>query len=242
MQMKLRDCCDFYAGTGFPEIYQGASKGEYPFYKVGDISTNVIAGNIYLEECENYVSHNVVAQIKGTIIPAGTVVFAKIGEALKKNRRAITRRESLVDNNAMGVAPHADFLREKYFYYFMLALKMEQYAEATAVPSVRKTRLEQVLINIPPLKQQTQIENLLDSLNNIISLRRHQIQILNDLIKARFVELFGDVILNDRGWSQHTFSEITTSRLGKMLDAKQQTGKYKFPYLANYNVQWFRFG
>ena len=53
--------------------------------------------------------------------------------------------------------------------------------------------------------------------------------------------MFGDVITNTRGWKQYIFSEIATSRLGKMLDAKQQTGNNNFPYLANFNVQWFRF-
>ena len=38
-----------------------------------------------------------------------------------------------------------------------------------------------------------------------------------------------------------SFLDITTSRLGKMLDAKHQTGTCKYPYLANFNVQWFRF-
>ena len=59
--------------------------------------------------------------------------------------------------------------------------------------------------------------------------------------KSRFVEMFGDVIHNDRGWPQHSFSKITSSRLGKMLDTKQQTGLHSYPYLANFNVQWFRF-
>ena len=204
MQKKLCDCCDFYAGTGFPEIYQGNSEGEYPFYKVGDISSNVIAGNVYLNHCENYISKNVVSLIQGTLIPEGTVVFAKIGEALKKNRRAITKSDCLVDNNAMGIAPHTNLLRTKYFYYFMLALKMEKYAEATAVPSVRKTRLEQVSIYIPTIEQQTQIETLLDSLSTVISLRQRQLRTLDVLIKARFVEMFGDPIINDRGWQQIT--------------------------------------
>ena len=35
-------------------------------------------------------------------------------------------------------------------------------------------------------------------------------------------------------------SDIATSRLGKMLDAKKQTGQNRYPYLANFNVQWFR--
>ena len=53
--------------------------------------------------------------------------------------------------------------------------------------------------------------------------------------------MFGDVIRNDRGWPQHVFEDITESRLGKMLDAKKQTGKCAYPYLANFNVQWFEF-
>ena len=53
--------------------------------------------------------------------------------------------------------------------------------------------------------------------------------------------MFGDVVRNDKNWSLMRFSEITTSRLGKMLDAKQQTGEHQYPYLANFNVQWFRF-
>lgn len=52
--------------------------------------------------------------------------------------------------------------------------------------------------------------------------------------------MFGDVITNSKSWKQYIFSEIATSRLGKMLDAKQQTGESSFPYLANFNVQWFR--
>ena len=53
--------------------------------------------------------------------------------------------------------------------------------------------------------------------------------------------MFGDVIHNDRKWECKQFSDITTSRLGKMLDTKHQTGTCKYPYLANFNVQWFRF-
>ena len=53
--------------------------------------------------------------------------------------------------------------------------------------------------------------------------------------------MFGDIIRNTKQWDIHIFSDITTSRLGKMLDAKKQTGENAFPYLANFNVQWFRF-
>ena len=60
------------------------------------------------------------------------------------------------------------------------------------------------------------------------------------LRKSRFVEMFGNVVGNDRGWTISKFGEVTDSRLGKMLDAKKQTGLHKRKYLANFNVQWFK--
>ena len=96
-------------------------------------------------------------------------------------------------------------------------------------------------IPLPPLEEQRRIAAVLDKVSDLIAKRREQLDKLDELVKARFVEMFGDVIQNERSWKQYIFSDIATSRLGKMLDAKQQTGKYEYPYLANFNVQWFRF-
>ena len=96
-------------------------------------------------------------------------------------------------------------------------------------------------VPILPIMEQNEIASTLDKADHIIALRKQQLSALDDLIKSRFVEMFGDIIQNDKGWPQYIFSDIATSRLGKMLDAKQQTGKNRYPYLANYNVQWFGF-
>lgn len=96
-------------------------------------------------------------------------------------------------------------------------------------------------VPIVELEKQGKIVNLLEKVNFVISARQQQLAKLDELVKARFVEMFGDVIHNDKKWKEYRFSDITSSRLGKMLDAKQRTGKHSFPYLANANVQWFRF-
>ena len=192
MRKKLKDVCMFYSGTGFPIQYQGQTKGEYPFYKVGDIANNAIAGKIYLELCNNYISSDVAKMIKGCILPKDTVVFAKIGEALKLNRRAITSCDCLIDNNAMGIAPKLDFLRIQYFYFCMKNLKMQTLAESTTVPSVRKTVLEKYEIEVPSLVEQEEIEKKLTLTQKIIEKRRQELSYLDEIIKARFVEMFGD--------------------------------------------------
>lgn len=196
MRVKLKDVCAFYTGTGFPKKYQGQLSGTYPFYKVGDIANNVVSGKVYLEQCNNYISEETLELIKGSIIPKNTIVFAKIGEALKLNRRAITSTDCLIDNNAMGIAAKSDKLRTLFFYYFMRNIKMELLAESTTVPSVRKSRLEAYEIDIPSLDEQKIIEGKLTILSKVIHLKEKQLLKLDELVKARFVEMFGDPIEN----------------------------------------------
>lgn len=98
-----------------------------------------------------------------------------------------------------------------------------------------------ISIPLPPLSVQLQIVQKLDKVQLLIEQRKYQIEKLDLLAKSRFIEMFGDVSCNDKGWKIAKMSEISTSRLGKMLDAKKQTGQCSFPYLANINVRWFGF-
>lgn len=202
MRVKLKDVCTFYTGTGFPKKYQGQLSGTYPFYKVGDIANNVVSGKVYLEQCNNYISEETLELIKGSIVPKNIVVFAKIGEALKLNRRAITSTDCLIDNNAMGIAAKSDKLRTLFFYYFMRNIKMELLAESTTVPSVRKSRLEAYEIDIPSLDEQEIIERKLTILSKIINLKEKQLLKLDELVKARFMEMFGDPNHNPKGYKK----------------------------------------
>ena len=90
----------------------------------------------------------------------------------------------------------------------MKKLKMETYAESTTVPSVRKSRLEELLIDIPSFEKQKLIVNILSKIHNIINNRRIQLLKFEELIKARFVEMFGDVNANDRKWPIKPLGEL----------------------------------
>lgn len=96
-------------------------------------------------------------------------------------------------------------------------------------------------VRVENIQKQVAICEQLDRIFDIIRARQQQLQKLDELIKARFVEMFGDVIRNSKSWEIRVLADIASSRLGKMLDTKQQTGECSYPYLANFNVQWFRF-
>ena len=226
---RLGDICTIYTGTGFPNQYQGETSGDYPFYKVGDISKNVTKGNKYLQECDNYVSADIVKKIKGTIVPIDTVVFAKIGEAVKLNKRAITSKNCLVDNNAMGVCPDQKRLNLSYFFHYMCNIQLETYAEATTVPSVKKSIIENLDIPLPTYEEQTKKSLILDKVCDLISLRKQQLSKLDELVKSRFIELFASVEDEDRLINLCTFIDYR----GKTPE-KTESG---LPFITAKNVK-----
>lgn len=221
MKKKLKDVCIFYSGTGFPIKYQGDSYGDLPFYKVGDIANNAMIGNRFLDTCKNYISYDIAKKIKGTVVPKNVIVFAKIGEALKLNRRCITSSNCLIDNNVMGIGCNEKFLDLKYFYFFMKNLKMEKLAESTTVPSVRKTKLEEVFIEVPAMKLQLDISKILGILQDIILHRQNQLVHMDNLVKARFVEMFGDPQINHFGWDVINISEVINGKVSNGFFAKR---------------------
>ena len=188
--MTIKDTCEFYNGTGFPMVYQGKTAGKYPFYKVGDISKNVQLGNCYLKECDNYIDDEILNQLRGVLVPANSIAFAKIGEALKLNRRTITSTPCLVDNNVIAIHPNEEILDVEYFYYFMKTVNMADYSSSTTVPSVKKSSLEKIGVPTPELNEQKRISNDLNTLSFAIQSKKDELSSLDELVKSRFIEMF----------------------------------------------------
>lgn len=128
----------------------------------------------------------------------------------------------------------------KYLFYAVEHMNLAKYFSGATIPHIYFKDYQKEPINIPDIDTQRKISRIFDKIDALITSRKEQRTKLDQIVKSRFIEMFGDVIQNDKDWEQYTFSDITTSRLGKMLDAKQQTGEYAYPYLANFNVQWFR--
>lgn len=129
-----------------------------------------------------------------------------------------------------------------YFYHLFSAKDWTKGTNRAVMgTTLNKATLGSFSITVPSLTEQRKIAAVLDKVSGLISKRRQQLDKLDEMVKARFVEMFGDVIRNSKAWQMRVFEDVAASRLGKMLDAKQQTGKYSYPYLANFNVQWFRF-
>ncbi len=188
--VKLGSVGEFKAGFGFPVEYQGKKEGDYPFAKVGDISAVVRSGHKNIFHAGNYIDKDILGNLKAKTIPKGTIVFAKIGEAIKQNFRAVTTVEMVIDNNVMGLVPDNNLVDTNYLFYFMRSLDLYQFSGATTIPALRKSMLENIQIPLPPLSEQKRIAAILDKADSIRQKREQAIKLADDFLRATFLEMF----------------------------------------------------
>lgn len=106
--------------------------------------------------------------------------------------------------------------------------------------AVRTEKLLALEIPLPSLPEQKRIADILDKAD-AIRRKRHEVSTaFVDYPLALFMQMFGHPDSNPKNWPMLPFSKVCESRLGKMLDAKQQTGRNNRPYMRNLNVQWGR--
>lgn len=190
----------------------------------------------------NYVDAD---ELDGSIIQFDTdaVLYSKLRPNL--NKVVLPEQPGFATSEMLPLVPDTAVLTREYLTCFLRSDSFVTWAVSkTAGAKMPRLGSKELLgkeIPLPSIAEQDSIAQQFAKVDALISLRKQQIAKLDELVKARFVEMFGDVIHNAKQWPTYRFDQIATSRLGKMLDAKKQTGTSTFPYLANFNVQWFRF-
>ena len=125
---------------------------------------------------------------------------------------------------------------EEYLRFAMLkSLKeIEQRTAFVTVKHLSAKELNKLELDVPELTKQDKIADTLSRLERVIEARKEELEELDELIKARFVEMFGDPILNPKGWEMVAVGDIVTDvRYGTSKPAVEG-GKY--PYLRMNNL------
>ena len=112
--------------------------------------------------------------------------------------------------------------------------RIKSIATGSVRDNLKFDMLSEFKINLPNVNKQINIVNVLDKIGMLIRKQHAEIEKLDDLIKSRFVEMFGDPIMNPKGWEVVTIGDITTEvRYGTSKPAVEG-GKY--PYLRMNNL------
>ena len=161
------------SGNGFPIELQGMNDGELPVCKASDIS--LAKKNI--STAVNFISCKVAKENSFNIIPSGSIIFAKIGEAMKKNNRAICLVECCLDNNCQALIPNN--IDTAYSYYLLSCIDMAWFDNAGTIPCINNQKLANYSIPYPPCNEQQTIAKYLDAQTDTIetSIANLQIQL-----------------------------------------------------------------
>lgn len=129
----------------------------------------------------------------------------------------------------------------RFLAYAMEFMNLSKFSTGATIPHIYFKDYKHEYLKIYDYETQKQIATALDSVTRVIALCNAILEKLDLLVKSQFIEMFGDPVENEKSWPTYRFSEVATSRLGKMLDKGKQTGNNQRKYLANANVQWFSF-
>ena len=202
---RLGDICEISAGQGAP---QGADKycnyiEGIPFIKAGDLC-DLISGKPEREiQC---VNDYVAKQHKLKLYPAGSILFAKSGMSCMKGHVYCTQTPCYVVSHLAIVIPKGidgEFLKWYFQFY-----KPNSLIKDSAYPSISLQDISNMELNLPSLEEQRSIANNLNNVSNLISLQKQQLTKLDQLVKSRFIEMFGAYDLSHTNEEWKPISEI----------------------------------
>ena len=162
--------------------------------------------------CKDYFGKEVASKDKKTykIVPRGCFAFnpSRINVGSVDWQR---NEERVIVSPLYNVFSVSEQLDQQYLYYYLKSDFALQRIRAVATGSVRDNlklaMLYEFPIELPEITEQRIIVDKLDRVKQIISLREKEVQALDDLIKARFVEMFGDPVANPKGWETYQLND-----------------------------------
>ena len=238
MEYKLEDIFDLQMGKtpsrNNPEYW---NSDDHKWISIGDLTR---CGK-YIEDTKEYLSDKAVEESGISIIPAGTVVMsfklsigktAIVPEPMYSNEAIM----SFQDKQAVELLPD-------YIYYMFLGRDWDAGTnKAVMGKTLNKATLSKIKVRIHDIADQREIVQVLDKVNAVIESRQLELERLDELIKARFVEMFGHPDKNEKGWKINSFGDICTVRQGLQIAISKRLTEYEEGCYEYITVQYLHGG
>ena len=230
MRVKLKDIFDLQMGkTPSRSNLEYWNTTDYKWISIADLTKT----SKYIFETKEYLSKSAIKDSGIKVIPANTVVMSF---KLSIGKTAITKEDMYSNEAIMAFKDkHVINIIPEYIFYLFKYKNWEECSnKAVMGKTLNKATLSEIEVEICSIEKQRQIVNILDKIMSAVDGRKQELQLLDELIKARFVEMFGDPVKNPKGWEVVTIGDIVTEvRYGTSKPAVEG-GKY--PYLRMNNL------
>lgn len=219
MEYRLEELFDLQMGkTPSRSVTEYWESGNNKWISIADLSK---CGK-YIYDTKECLSDIAVSESGIKQIPANTVVMSF---KLSIGKTAITS-EPMYSNEAIMSFRDRKLVQllPEYIYYLLLSKNWDDGTnKAVMGKTLNKATLSKVKVNIHSMQEQQEIVYVLNQATALIELHQQQLQKLDELIKARFVELFGDPISNPNGWKTEKAEMYIDLCSGFPFDSSQYT-------------------
>ena len=209
MKVKLGDVFEIGSGgtpsKSHPEYYGGS----IPWVKTGDLKTT------YLYNVEDFITEEGLNNSSAKLYEPDTVLIAMYGATI--GATSILKINACTNQACAAFKPN-DKVKPEYLYYFLRSRKNEFIKDGVggAQPNISAGYLKKVSMELPEINKQDKIIEILSKISEVVEIRKQELINLDNLIKARFVELFGTLDNPVQEFRKNTLKELCN----KITDGK----------------------
>ena len=209
MKVKLSDAFDLQMGKTPPRNDRECWGDGHKWISISDIGN---AGK-YIDTTKEEITDIGVSKSGIKVVPKGTVIMSF---KLSIGKTAITTEDMYTNEAIMAFINKGKYeINTDYLYHMCKGIDwFEGTNKAVLGLTLNKATMSEKEIEIPPQEEQLQVVAVLDKMDELIALRKEQIAKLDQLVKSRFIELFGDPVSNPHGYPKVTLSELAEIKIG----------------------------
>ena len=196
---RLGDLCRFIngdRGKNYPSQAEISSTGDVPFINAG----HIVGGKLDFSDM-NYISEEKYNQLNSGKIQENDVLYCLRGSLGKK---AIIKGilKGAIASSLVIIRPDSRLINSDYLFYALesptVQEQMMQANNGSSQPNLSAKSVSDYAFNLPTINEQCEIVSKLAKVSDVIALRKEQLAKLDQLVKSRFIELFGDVKEEDK--------------------------------------------
>lgn len=205
---KLGDICEIVSGSTPKTTIEEYWDGDVKWITPAELNENVYIINDSVRK----ITKLAVEKTGLSSFPEGTVILSTrepIGKV------AIAGCEMYCNQGFKNLIC-SEKIFNKYLYWFLKGNTMflNSLGRGATFKEISKAIVSEIEINVPEIEEQHEIVKILEKVNTIIRFRKQELSVLDTLVKARFVEMFGDPVSNPYGYDKVALSDLADIKIG----------------------------
>ncbi len=215
--MKLKDICTFQSGGTPSKNNPAYFNGSIPWITTVSLNGNTINEDDAME----WITEQAVLESAAKIVPAYSIM---VGTRVGVGKTAINVVPMSTNQDIISLIGIDESIWSKDYINKLIQSKnafLNSKARGATIKGIKIEDLANITINEIQKEEQKKIVLILDSVQKIIVAHQQELQTLDNLIKARFVEMFGDPIVNPFGWNKVSINIVVCGKASNGYFAKR---------------------